>query len=131
MRSLSFGGTLIGIFTIDPEVVRMGVTLMIFAAIYQLFDAMYIVYYGALRGAGDTFVPGIVTAVLCWGIMVGGGYIVARYFKQLSVAGPWSCRDVYGVILGIRCSIAILIGANWRSDSPGALESRLVRYRID
>ena len=44
--------------------------LLIFAAVYQFFDAMYIVYNGALRGAGDTFVPAVMTGVLCWGITV-------------------------------------------------------------
>jgi MATE family multidrug resistance protein len=92
---------LIELFTTQPEVVRMGMTLLIFAAFYQVFDGMYIVYYGALRGAGDTFVPAVFTAVLCWTIMLGGGYLAARYFKAWSVAGPWAIASVYGVVLGI------------------------------
>lgn len=96
-----FRRPLMSLFAHDPDVLRMGMQLMVIAAMYQLFDAMYIVYYGALRGAGDTFVPAIITAVLCWGLMVGGGYIAARYFKQFSVAGPWAVAFVYGVILGI------------------------------
>jgi MATE family multidrug resistance protein len=92
---------LIELFTFEPEVVRMGAVLLIFAAIYQIFDGMYIVYYGALRGAGDTFVPAVVTAVLCWGIMVLGGFGVARFYKQYAAAGPWTVASVYGVILGL------------------------------
>ncbi|MBC8108943.1 MAG: hypothetical protein H7Z14_20325, partial [Anaerolineae bacterium] len=102
------------IFARDPEVLRMGMQLMVIAAFYQLFDAMYIVYYGALRGAGDTFVPAIITAVLCWGLMVGGGYISARYFKQFSVAGPWAAAFVYGVILGIWMLVRFQRG-KWRT----------------
>ena len=49
---------------------------------YQFFDAMYIVYNGALRGAGDTFIPAIATASLCWGLTVFGGYIVATRFTH-------------------------------------------------
>src|SRR6185369_4487195 len=64
---------LIGLFTIDDQVMRTGATLLVFAAAYQLFDAMYVVYYGAPRGAGDTFVPAVATAGLCWSITVLGG----------------------------------------------------------
>src|SRR5262249_21134174 len=91
---------LIGLFTVDENVLRMGATFLIFAAVYQLFDAMYIVYYGALRGAGDTFVPALATAGLCWSITVVGGYLVARFATQLGPAGPWYVASIYGVILG-------------------------------
>jgi MATE family multidrug resistance protein len=96
-----FRRELIELFTHDPEVVRLGAILMIFSAFYELFDGLYIVYYGALRGAGDTFVPAVVTAGLCWSIMLGGGYLVATRFPQLSVAGPWGVASIYGVLLGL------------------------------
>jgi MATE family multidrug resistance protein len=91
---------LMGLFTHDPEVLRIGGMLLIFGGIYQVFDAMYIVYNGALRGAGDTFVPAVATAVLCWGIAVGGGYLVAWWRPGWGPAGPWTVASVYGMILG-------------------------------
>ena len=30
---------------------------MLFIGAYQIFDAMFLIYVGALRGAGDTLVP--------------------------------------------------------------------------
>jgi MATE family multidrug resistance protein len=92
---------LIGLFATDPEVAATGATLLVFAAVYQLFDAMYIVYFGGLRGAGDTFVPAVVTAVLCWTMTVMGGYLVARHAPELGPAGPWIMATSYGAILGI------------------------------
>ena len=80
---------------------RIGATLLVFAAIYQFFDAMYIVYNGALRGAGDTFVPAVATAVLCWSITVVGGLVIARTMPRFGPAGPWTAATVYGAILGI------------------------------
>jgi MATE family multidrug resistance protein len=91
---------LIRIFASDPEVVRLGSMMLIFAGVYQLFDAMYIVYYGALRGAGDTLAPAIATAALCWGITVVGGYVVARRAPQFGPAGPWLLATMYGMVLG-------------------------------
>jgi multidrug resistance protein, MATE family len=92
---------LMRLFTQDPEVIRIGRTLLIFAAVYQLFDAMYVVYNGALRGAGDTLIPAVVTAGLCWGITVVGGYWIARLWPQWGVSGPWSAAMFYGVVLGL------------------------------
>jgi MATE family multidrug resistance protein len=92
---------LIHVFTQDPEVARLGAILLIFAGIYQFFDAMYIVYNGALRGAGDTLIPGFVTIGLCWGITVGGGYVIAHNLPQFGVTGPWVACTIYGILLGI------------------------------
>src|SRR5205807_827303 len=39
---------LIRLFSQDPEVLRIGAMLLVFAAVYQFFDGMYIVYNGAL-----------------------------------------------------------------------------------
>jgi MATE family multidrug resistance protein len=92
---------LIGLFTDDPEIIRQGAVLLTFAAGYVVFDAMYIVYNSALRGAGDTFVPAVATGLLCWSIMLGGGFWVAHFFPGLGAAGPWIAGMVYGISLGL------------------------------
>jgi multidrug resistance protein, MATE family len=92
---------LMGLFSRDPTVLRVGGMLLTFAALYQLFDAMYIIYNGALRGAGDTLVPALATAGLVWGITVLGGYIIARMEPQWGPSGPWTVATIYGVILGV------------------------------
>jgi MATE family multidrug resistance protein len=120
-----FRNQLIGLFTHDPEVRRLGATLLVFAAVYQLFDAMYIVYFGALRGAGDTFIPAIATAVLCWSMTVFGGYMVARHAPQLGPAGPWYVATAYGGILGVFMLVRFTRGS-WRSihlDQPTASDT--------
>ena len=92
---------LIGLFSADAAVRREGAMLLVFAAVYQFFDAMYIVYNGALRGAGDTFVPAVATGVLCWGITVFGAHAVARARPAWGAAGPWAAATFYGIVLGI------------------------------
>ena len=92
---------LIGLFTTDPEIVALGSLLLVFAAFYQFFDAVYIIYVSALRGAGDTFVPALVTAGLCWGITLFGGLLIVTLRPDWGVAGPWTAATVYGVILGV------------------------------
>jgi MATE family multidrug resistance protein len=91
---------LIGLFTSDSRIIEIGATYLIIAAIYEISDALYIIYSGALRGAGDTFVPTIAVAGLCWTITVGGGYCVARFYPQTGPAGPWIVACAYGWIIG-------------------------------
>ena len=92
---------LISLFSDDPQVIYIGGILLTFAAIYQLFDGLYIIYIGALRGAGDTFWPATVTAVLCWTIVVGGGATVGFLAPQWGPTAPWVFASVYGLILGL------------------------------
>ena len=91
---------LIGLFTADSHIQKIGGELLVFAAIYQFFDAMYIIYNAALLGSGDTFIPSLATGLLCWGVTVTGGYAIARHLPQLGPAGPWSAATVYGITLG-------------------------------
>jgi MATE family multidrug resistance protein len=95
-----FRRQLIGLFTTDAKVLEIGQKLLIFAAVYQLFDAMYIIYNGALRGAGDTLVPAIATGVLCWSITVLGARWVADHFPARGPIGPWLAASGYGLIIG-------------------------------
>jgi MATE family multidrug resistance protein len=96
----TFRRQLIGLFTTDPKVLATGATLLIFAAVYQLFDAVYIIYNGALRGAGDTLVPALFTGIMCWSITVFGSRWVATTWPQMGPIGPWISASCYGMILG-------------------------------
>jgi MATE family multidrug resistance protein len=104
---------LMGFFTRDAEVLRIGAILLVFGGIYQLFDAMYILYNGALRGAGDTLVPAVATAILCWGIAVFGGYAVARLRPEWGPTGPWTLASIYGLILGV-FMMARFVRGGWK-----------------
>jgi MATE family multidrug resistance protein len=104
----------IGLFSDDPDVVRVGAILLTFAAVYQLFDGLYIIYIGALRGVGDTFWPATVTSVLCWTIVVGGGASVGRLAPQWGPTGPWIFASAYGLILGLYLLIRFSRG-EWKA----------------
>lgn len=83
------------------EIIRIGGYVMICAAIFQLFDAVGIIFIGGLRGAGDTFWPMIATFFLSWGLTVGGGYMMVRTVPQLGSIGPWIAASMYVVVLGL------------------------------
>jgi MATE family multidrug resistance protein len=83
------------------RIVAIGGNLMICAAIFQTFDAFGIVYSGALRGAGDTIWPGLVTIVYSWLFIVLGGWLLVKYAPGLESTGPWIAASVYIILFGL------------------------------
>ncbi len=96
---LVFRHQLIRLFTNDPEVLRLGAKMLVFAAVFQFADALYVSYTGALRGAGDTFVPAVATGILNWGMTVGLGLVVVTVWPRWGAIGPWVVATCYGLTL--------------------------------
>lgn len=88
----------------DPEaaakVIEVGSRIMIYAAIFQAFDAVGIVYSGALRGAGDTLWPGVVVISLSWVFIVGGGAWMIHFHPEMGSVGPWLGSTIYIFLVG-------------------------------
>lgn len=83
------------------KIIRIGGQLLLCAAVFQAFDAMAIIYNGALRGAGDTFGPMILTILLGWGLQVGGGFLIVHHLPQLQSLGPWLAASGFIISLAL------------------------------
>jgi MATE family multidrug resistance protein len=98
-------GFFVGGEELDSEqaerIIRIGGHLMIFAAIFQTFDAFGITYSGALRGAGDTVWPGMVAMVYSWVFIVAGGWSVTVLWPQLESVGPWIGASGFIIAFGV------------------------------
>ncbi len=106
----------LGAGEVDGSVERIaaiGSSVMILAAVFQAFDGIGIVYLGALRGAGDTLWPGLVTAALSWGLIVGAGWACAVVFPQWGSWGPWAGATLYIMAIGAALAWRFERG-NWR-----------------
>lgn len=95
-------------------IVSIGGWMMICAAVFQIFDAVGIVYSGALRGAGDTFVPGVAAFILSWVLIVGLGVFLVYAVPQLGSVGPWVATAGYIIALGLWMAVRFERG-RWRS----------------
>lgn len=84
----------------DPEVVRLGAGMLIWAAVFQVSDAASITYMNALRGAGDTRWPVVFVVLDCWGVFIGGGYLVSRLVPEWGIHGPWMMCTAYIILYG-------------------------------
>lgn len=87
------------------EIIRMGTRFLIAAATFQLFDGIAMSLSGALRGAGDTVWVGVVTMILAWTVIVGGGVALVRFAPGLGSLGPWMAASAYIISLSV---IAVL-----------------------
>lgn len=72
---LLFRRQLVGLYTSDPDVLRLGAMCMAFIGLGQPFQAISIVLGGALRGAGDTRSTMVITLVGLWGMRLGLGFL--------------------------------------------------------
>lgn len=82
-----FPEPLLGLFTTDQEVIRLGVVFLRIAGVSQIPLAMVLVLQGALRGAGDTRFILRVTTLGIWGVRLPVSAAAAWW--GLSVAYVW------------------------------------------
>lgn len=96
-------GALIGAFTSDEGVLRVGVSLLLVAAVFQLFDGLQGVATGVLRGLGDTRSPMLWNLAGHWFIGLPLGYTLC-FTLGYGVIGLW-----WGLSSGlIICGVALL-----------------------
>ena len=104
----------------DPEIaaqmVALGSRVMVIAAVFQIFDALGIALTGALRGAGDTHWPGLVSVALSWVFLILGGNLMIRFWPELGSIGPWLAASGYIISVGLALFVRFLRG-KWRSMS--------------
>lgn len=99
---------------IDAErIVHIGGQILICGALFQIFDSMAVVFFGALRGAGDTRWPMVITAVSSLGILVGGGLLMVTWAPELKSLGPYLAATVHVCVLGLLMRWRFRSGA-WR-----------------
>ena len=109
---------LVGIFndSRDPTVQAIATQTFIFILLCQAFDALNVIFIGALRGAGDTLWPSLIQIALAYGLGVGGAALVAARFPEWGVLGPWVVASLYIALLGLVMWLRFL-GGKWRTMS--------------
>ena len=75
-----FAPQLVGLFVNDPEVIRLGIGPLRLEAFSQPALASLMILSGALRGAGDTRVTMVITAVGIWLVRLPVAFLLSRHF---------------------------------------------------
>ncbi len=102
-----FGGALVRAFTNDEAVAGVARRLLLIAAAFQVLDAVSIVLRGALRGARDVRVPGLIGVAVVWACVPTAALVLGR-LAGWGAAGGW-CGFVAETTVG-----AALFAARWR-----------------
>jgi MATE family multidrug resistance protein len=79
---------ILGLYTRDPEIIAVGLTLMVMAAAFQVFDGAQVAGLCALRGAADTRVPMWITVLAYWVIGAPAAYLLG-FHTPLGAQGVW------------------------------------------
>lgn len=96
---VAFRNLILSIFTRDPDVIAVGGTLILLAALFQLFDALQMVASGALRGSGDTRWPMFMSSSLAYLFFLPLAYLFGTVLDR-GVVGAWEAATIYIVALG-------------------------------
>jgi len=88
------------LFNRDPAVQEVASNLFFFVVAFQVFDALGTVASGAIRGAGDTRWPMVVSLLLAWFFFVPSIFILGKV-AGWGVYGAWAGATVYICILGL------------------------------
>ncbi|MDQ8037558.1 MAG: MATE family efflux transporter [Pedobacter sp.] len=97
------------IYTDDAQVIHLAGNLLLFAAAYQIVDALQVGAAGALRGLQDTKGPMILTLISYWIVALPLGYVLGLTFLTGERYGPYGFWT--GLVAGLAVASVLL---NWR-----------------
>ena len=106
---LGFSDVLVSFFTQDPNVMQLGMILLMFAAFFQIADALVIGAQGSLRGYKVTLMPMFIMLISFWIFALPFGYSLAVtefWNVQLGAPGMWT-----GMCIGLFVCAALMV---WR-----------------
>jgi MATE family multidrug resistance protein len=90
-------------FSQDSEVVALSGRLLLFAAAFQIMDAVVMVHLCALRGVGDTRFTLLVTSLASWGLTIPLTALFGLYLGW-GATGAW---------FGLTIEISVLAAITW------------------
>lgn len=102
-------GPITAIFTSDAQLALSAAPLLAIAAMFQISDAVQVVFSGALRGYKDTLIPFLLVFFAYWMIGLPLGYVLGLtdwITEPMAAAGFW-----YGLVAGLTISASLFV---WR-----------------
>lgn len=95
----------------DQQVRTLALVLLRFVAAYSLFDAIGMVFVGALKGAGDTrYVLGV--SLVLATLLIGGSWLAVSLFDW-GLYGSWTMITIWIWLMGSIYLVRFL-GGKWR-----------------
>jgi len=113
-----FPEAIVAIYTDDPVIAPLAVSLLLYAAIFQYPDGLQIVAAGALRGFKDTRKPVLYMILSFWVVGMSLGYHLT-FTREMGPAGMW-----VGMIAGLSIASVLMLLRFNRTSKRFILEMR-------
>lgn len=115
---VSFAPQIVGLFLspADPlrdQIIAIGASFLLIAAVFQLTDGVQVVGMGLLRGVQDTRVPMVIAAISYWGVGLPVSYLLA-FTLGFGGEGLW-----VGLVIGLSVAACLLMWRFWRGPGRG------------
>jgi len=94
-----FGGTIVGLYNSDPQIIKIGGQIMLFVAFLQPFQSSQFIIAGALRGAGDTKATAIFTFITV--LLVRPVVAITLIKLNFGLYGAWAAMATDQIIRSI------------------------------
>ncbi len=93
-----FAPSLMRLFSHDPEVIRLGSTVLRMVAVSEPFYGVPIVLEGMMQGCGKTVAPFIYNVLGMWCIRIVGTFICTQLLG-LGLTSAWACMIGHNLLL--------------------------------
>ena len=93
-----FAPQLVGLFSADPQVTKLCVTVLRMVAVSEPFYGVPIVLEGLMQGIGKTVVPFVFNITGMWGIRILGTFVCTRLLGR-GLVSAWGCMIGHNLML--------------------------------
>ncbi|WP_244444659.1 MATE family efflux transporter [Paenibacillus camerounensis] len=103
----AFGKSLLGMFTVDGEIISIGVTLLALNLLLQPFKMLNMAMGNALNAIGDTRYTMTISIICMTTIGIGGSYL-------LGISWGWGLVGIYCCMIADEAARGLLVLRRWR-----------------
>ncbi len=100
---LLYKSNIVGLYTKDPEVMTLAISLVAIAMVFQVSDGLQVGALGALRAFKDTTTPSIINFIAYWLL----GFPIAYYFGIYTAGGVHNIWIAFVVALSFASCLLI------------------------
>ena len=121
-----FAGPVMRLFTTDITVIEIGKGyLQVVSGFYIVFSTMFVVG-GVMRGAGDTFIPMLITFCALWVVRIPVGYYLSEKWGYFGIW--WSVPIAW--VIGLGLSYLYYLTGRWKRKTIVSRQSSVVSKEL-
>ena len=101
--------SLMGLFSVDPQVIALGTTVLRMVAVSEPFYGFSIIIEGMMQGVGKTKAPFVYNVSGMWGVRIVGTFVTTQVLAGTLVAA-WGCLIAHNLLLFVLFLITYIRG---------------------